>query len=106
MSSLEFDALSTLGFDITWNSRIARHSSVSQGFQTTCAWQNWRLLYWLDDNLMFEKKTISKTRASCFIRVPKHLKTIKASFLVFGNPDETLALVFEISIESFKIPLS
>ena len=39
---------------------------------------------------------------------PKHSKTIKAlglqpsafiSFLVFGNPDETLALVFEILLE-------
>ena len=50
-------------------------------------------------------EAISKTRASCFIGVSNHSKTIKAlclrprafiSFLVFGNPDETLALVFEI----------
>ena len=50
-------------------------------------------------------EAISKTRASCFIGVSKHSKTKKAlglrprafiSFLVFGNPDETLALVFEI----------
>ena len=54
---------------------------------------------------MHDWEAISKTRASCFIGVSKHSKTIKAlglrphafiSFLVFGNPDETLALVFEI----------
>ena len=48
---------------------------------------------------------MSKTRASCFIRGAKHLETIKAlglrprafiCFLVFGTPDETLALVFDI----------
>ena len=48
---------------------------------------------------------MSKTRASCFIRGSKHLETIKAlglrprtfiCFLVFGTPDETLALVFDI----------
>ena len=46
-----------------------------------------------------------KTRASCFIRGSKHLETIKALGLwpraficlsVFGTPDETLALVFDI----------
>ena len=48
---------------------------------------------------------MSKTRASCFIRGSKHLETIKAlglrarafiCFSVFGTPDETLALVFDI----------
>ena len=40
--------------------------------------------------------------ASCFIRISKHSKTIKAlgRFLVFGNPDETLALVYEILREN------
>jgi len=56
----------------------------------------------------FVGEVISKTLASCFIRVSKHSKTIKAlslqsrafiSFLVFGNPNETLALVFEILLE-------
>ena len=46
-----------------------------------------------------------KTRPSGFSRVSKHSKTINtlslwpralASFLVFVNPDETLALVIEI----------
>ena len=55
--------------------------------------------------MMHVWEAISKTRGSCFIGVSKHSKTIKAlglrprafiSFLVFGNPDETLALVFEI----------
>ena len=50
-------------------------------------------------------EVISKTRASCFIGVSKHLKTIKAlglrprafiCFSVFGYPDETLALILEI----------
>ena len=50
-------------------------------------------------------EAISKTRASCFIRGYKHLETIKAlglrprafiCFSVFGTPDETLALVFDI----------
>ena len=50
-------------------------------------------------------EAISKTRASCFIRGSKHLETIKAlglrprafiCFSVFGTPDETLALVFDI----------
>ena len=59
-------------------------------------------------------EAISKTRASCFIGVSKHSKTIKAlglrprafiSFLVFGNPDETLALVFEILLLTYHIPL-
>ena len=48
---------------------------------------------------------MSKTRASCFIRGSKHLETIKAlglrprafiCFSVFGTPDETLPLVFDI----------
>ena len=48
---------------------------------------------------------MSKTRASCFIRGSKHLETIKElglrtrafiCFSVFGTPDETLALVFDI----------
>ena len=48
---------------------------------------------------------MSKTRASCFIRGSKHLETMKAlglrpraffCFSVFGTPDETLALVFDI----------
>ena len=52
-----------------------------------------------------DSEAISKTRASCFIGVFKHSKTMKAlglrpsafiSFLVFGNPDETIALVFEM----------
>ena len=34
----------TQGFDILWNSWIARHSSVSPVFQTTCMWRNWRVL--------------------------------------------------------------
>ena len=59
--------------------------------------------------MMHVWEAISKTRASCFIGVSKHSKTIKAlglrprafiSFLVFGNPDETLALVFEILRQS------
>ena len=46
-----------------------------------------------------------ETRASCLIGVSKHLETIKAlglrpcdfiCFLVFGYPDETVALVLEI----------
>ena len=50
-------------------------------------------------------EAVSKTRASCFIRGSKHLETIKAlrlrrrafiCFSVFGTPDETLALVFDI----------
>ena len=53
----------------------------------------------------FVWEAISKTCASCFITISKHSKTIKAlglrprafiCFLVFGNRDETLALVFEI----------
>ena len=52
---------------------------------------------------------MSKTRASCFIRGSKHLETIKAlglrpraviCFSVFGTPDETLALVFDILLQS------
>ena len=48
---------------------------------------------------------MSKTRASCFIRGSNQLETIKAlglrprafiCFSVFGTPDETLALVFDI----------
>ena len=51
---------------------------------------------------------MSKTRASCFIRGSKHLETIKAlglwprafiCFSVFGTPDETLALVFDILLK-------
>ena len=61
-----------------------------------------------NDNLnsfSFVGEVISKNRASYFIGVSKHSKTIKAlglrprafiSFLMFGNPDEALALVFEI----------
>ena len=61
------------------------------------------------------RSNISKTRASCFIGFSKHSKTIKAlglgprafiSFLVFGNPDETLALVFEKTLSTYFIPLS
>ena len=33
----------TQGFDNIWNSWIARHCSVSPGFQTTCTWRNWRV---------------------------------------------------------------
>ena len=60
--------------------------------------------------MMHVWEAISKTRASCFIGVSKHSKTIKAlglrprafiSFLVFGNPDETLALVFEILLRLY-----
>ena len=49
---------------------------------------------------------MSKTCASCFIRGSKHFGIIKAlglrprafiCFSVFGTPDETLALVFDIS---------
>ena len=52
---------------------------------------------------------MSKTRASCFIRGSKHLETIKAlglrphafiCFLVFGTPDETLTLVFDILLDA------
>ena len=52
---------------------------------------------------------MSKTRASCFIRGSKHLETIKAlglrprafiCFSVFGTPDETLALVFDMTSQS------
>ena len=55
-------------------------------------------------------EAISKTRASCFIRGSKLLETIKALGLrprafitlsVFGTPDETLALVFDILHEWF-----
>ena len=51
---------------------------------------------------------MSKTRASCFIRGFKHLETIKAlglrprafiCFSVFGTPDETLFLVFDILLK-------
>ena len=68
-------------------------SQISQTF-FQCSWF-----------MMHVWEAISKTRASCFIGVSKHSKTIKAlglrprafiSFLVFGNPDETIALVFEI----------
>ena len=77
------------------------------------------LLITPSDDLFFGKKfheiftlvweAISKTRASCFIRGSKHLETIKAPglrpraficFSVFGTPDETLALVFDILLES------
>ena len=63
---------------------------------------------------MFEK-LFHKTRGSCFIGVSKHSKTIKAlglrprafiSFLVFGNPDETLILVFEILPENFVVVIA
>ena len=54
-------------------------------------------------------EVMSKTRASCFITGSKHLETIKAlglrprafiCFSVFGTPDETLALVFDILNEN------
>ena len=32
----------TQGFDIIWNSGIARHSGVHRGFQTACTWRDWR----------------------------------------------------------------
>ena len=57
---------------------------------------------------VIEKSNMSKTRASCFIGDPKHLETIKElglrprafiCFSVFGTPDETLALVFDILYE-------
>ena len=57
-------------------------------------------------------EAISKTRASCFIRGSKHLETIKAlglrprafiCFSVFGTPDETLALVFDILLGKLVI---
>ena len=57
-----------------------------------------------------DSEAISKTRASCFIGVFKHSQTIKALgvrprafiiFLVFGNPDETLTLVFEILLQQY-----
>ena len=53
-------------------------------------------------------EAISKTRASCFIRGSNHLETIKTlglrprafiCFSVFGTPDETLALVFDILLQ-------
>ena len=56
-------------------------------------------------NFSFDLEAISKTSASCFIGVSKHLKTVKAlglrplafiCFRVFGNLNETLTLVFEI----------
>ena len=51
-----------------------------------------------------------KTGASCFMRGSKHLETIKAlglrprafiTFSVFGTPDETLALVFDIVLKDY-----
>ena len=60
-------------------------------------------IFWRDWEVM------SKTRASCFIRGSKHLETIKAlglrprafiSSSVFGTPDETLALVFDILLQT------
>ena len=62
--------------------------------------------------IMHDWEAISKTRASCFIGVSKHSKTIKAlglrpraynSFLVFENPDESLTLVFEILCKKLQI---
>ena len=59
----------------------------------------------LHNFLLSHLEAISKTRASCLIRGSKHLETIKALglrprafiiFSVFGTPDETLALVFDI----------
>ena len=52
---------------------------------------------------------MSKTRASCFIRGYKHLETIKVlrlphrtfiSFSTFVTPDEALALVFDIFLQT------
>ena len=52
-------------------------------------------------------EAISKTCASCFIRVSKRSKNNKIdSFLLFGNPNETLALVFEILHTFTEIKLS
>ena len=54
---------------------------------------------------MRDIEVISQTGDSCFIGLAKHSKTIKElglrfrsfiCFLVFGNPDETLTLVFEM----------
>ena len=51
---------------------------------------------------------MSKTRASCFIRGSKHLETVKVlglrprafiRFSLFGTPDETLALAFDILLQ-------
>ena len=51
---------------------------------------------------------VIETRASCFIRGSKHLKTMKAlglrpcafiCFSVFGTPDKTLALVLDILLD-------
>ena len=59
--------------------------------------------------MMHDWEATKKARASCFIEFSKHSKTIRSlglrprafiSFLVFGNPDETLALVFEILLVS------
>ena len=56
------------------------------------------------------EEVISKTRTSGFIRGSKHQETIKAlglrprafiCFWVFGTPDETLALVFDILLKAF-----
>ena len=57
-------------------------------------------------------EAISKTRASCFIGVSR--KLIKAlslqphafiSFLAFGNPNKTLALIFEILYQNHHPPI-
>ena len=46
----------------------------------------------------FFRGVISKTRTSCFItKRPRAF----ICFLVFGNRDETLALVFEIALANF-----
>ena len=60
----------------------------------------------------FVCEVISKTRASGLITGSKHLETIKAlvlrprafiCFSVFGTPDKTLALVFDILLENLPI---
>ena len=60
----------------------------------------------------FVWEVISKTRASGLITGSKHLETIKAlvlrprafiCFSLFGTPDKTLALVFDILLENLPI---
>ena len=63
----------------------------------------------LHNFLLLHLKSYFQNSSSCFIGVSKHLATIKAlglrprafiCFSVFGYPDETLALVLEIVLQS------
>ena len=73
--------------------------------------QSFAKIYHCIISYCFIWEAISKTRASCFIRGSKHLETIKAlglrprafiTFSVFGTPDETLALVFDILLKRLQ----